>query len=416
MNGSRLTPELIDRELGGWLRDESVAKAPAGLVEDVFARTSRTPQASRWWPPQPERIGDAVRGRRGRGPGPRPLGTRPRPVWQQLPAVAGLAAVLVIAAVIAIGVGPRGTRPAATPSPTSSPTPSASSSPTAPALPTPAATDIAGVSATRLDLGRDSAPIDVVEAFGSIWVANIHASDVRRYDETTGAEVARIPLGSASWFGATDDGLWVTSQNGTGITRIDPATNTAGVHLGDAPPCGAPVLAQGDLWQAACDGDVFYRIDPAAKTIVDTIPARGHAFLVSAAGQLITVGPGGLARVDPATKRITEIGGRAAEGAEFIASDGTTVWVKNSAGMARLDPSDGSVIASFPYFDAKVVTFSGDHAWLTASNVGVIEIDMATNQVTRTIRLRPSPLVAREAGGALWVTDFDASNLWRIDL
>ena len=39
----------LDRQLGEWLRDESATRAPARLVEDVFARTSQTRQAHRWW-------------------------------------------------------------------------------------------------------------------------------------------------------------------------------------------------------------------------------------------------------------------------------------------------------------------------------------------------------------------------------
>ena len=38
------------------------------------------------------------------------------------------------------------------------------------------------------------------------------------------------------------------------------------------------------------------------------------------------------------------------------------------------------------------------------------------HRVTRTIPLQPSPFVPFEAGGALWVTDFDNSDLWRIVL
>ena len=39
----------LDRQLGEWLREEATARASVGLVEAVFARTSRTRQARRPW-------------------------------------------------------------------------------------------------------------------------------------------------------------------------------------------------------------------------------------------------------------------------------------------------------------------------------------------------------------------------------
>ena len=53
---------------------------------------------------------------------------------------------------------------------------------------------LGGRAALRLSLGRDVAPIDLISAFDSIWIADIHANEVRRYDPTTMAEQARIPV------------------------------------------------------------------------------------------------------------------------------------------------------------------------------------------------------------------------------
>jgi hypothetical protein len=123
--------------------------------------------------------------------------------------------------------------------------------------------------------------------------------------------------------------------------------------------------------------------------------------MVLAAGQLIAIGPDGLARLDPETGTFTAIPNAAAVGAEFFASDGTTIWVKNNAGMARIDPADGRTIAGLSYPDAHAIAFAGDHAWLTVTGLGVLEIDVATNKVTRTIPLLPSPNIPIEAGGAV---------------
>ena len=404
---NRLGMDVIDRELGSWLREESAVRAPAGLVEDVFARTTRTRQLRRWWPPA------AVERSAGGRLQVVALGRRPA-AWGA-PVVAGLA-VLLLVAILAGTLRPFGTGPGTFPSPSTAPSMTPAPSPSLSGPPTPAGTTLGTFTARRLSLGVDAAPIGVIDAFGSIWVADIHADDVRRYDPLTMLELARIPVPSAAWFAVADGALWVTSQTDTGVSRIDPATNRVVAHVGDVAPCGAPVVAFGSLWQAACDAGVFLEIDPVTNAVVRTIPANGHIFLVLAGGQLITVASsGGLARLDPDTGSFTTIANRAATGVEFIASDGTTVWLKNTAGVVRIDPTDGRTLASLPSSQAAALAFAGDHAWLTTRRDGVLEIALATSKVTRSIPVPPAPLVPLEANGVLWVTDFEGSVLWRIE-
>jgi hypothetical protein len=402
----------LDRQLGEWLRDESSSRAPGRLVEAVFARTSRTRQARRLWPLAP---------RLQSGPAGPYVATAPRPAiaWGRS-ALAGAVGVVLVVAILGyalrpIGPGPGGPTPSPSPSPT--PTSSPTARPSATPAPTPEATVVGTLAALRLPLGVDAAPISVTEAFGSIWIADIHANDVRRYDPLTMRELARIPVRGAAWFVVADDALWVTNQTGSGLTRIDPVTNTVAAQVGAVPPCGAPVVAFESIWQAACDANVVLRIDPVRNAVIDTIPAQGHGFLVLAGGRLITSGSDGLATLDSETGTYSTIaGGAGVVGVDFMASDGTTIWVKTGAGMDRIDPLDGHTIASFSDPEAQAISFSVDHAWLTVTGVGTREIDLATNEVTRTIPVLPSPLVPLEAFGALWVTDFGNSLLWRITL
>jgi streptogramin lyase len=202
---------------------------------------------------------------------------------------------------------------------------------------------------------------------------------------------------------------------GSGISRIDPATNSVVAHVGEATPCGAPVVALGSIWQAACDSNVFLRIDPNRNIVTDTIPAQGHVFLVLAGDRLITVGSQGLARLDPDRRTFTAIPNPAAVGAEILQSDGTSVWVKNPNGFARIDPTTGRTIAGLSDPDARAMGFADDHAWMSVAKVGVREIDLATTKVRRTIPVLPFPLMPVEAGDALWVTDFETSDLWRVE-
>lgn len=411
---TRLSPDQIDRQLGDWLREESLTRAPAGLVEDVFARTSRVRQVRRWWPPVA-----AIRSRLGQldraGAVTESASWRGTPVWGAIGIVLVVVALALTLRPAGIGPGINGS-PTASPSPAPVATPTPSPTSTATPAPTPVPTVLDSFSAQRLVLGTDAGPISAFEAFGSIWVADIHANDVRRLEPGTMRELDRITVPGAAWFAVADGALWVTSQTGTGLSRIDPATNTVVDHVGDVAPCAAPVVAFDSIWQSACDADVILRIDPVRNVVTDTIPAKGHGFLVLAGGRLITVGPQGLASFDPETGSFTEIDNPAAVGAELLTSDGTTVWVSTIVGMTRIDPADGRTVASFPAPLAKAISFADDHAWMAVTGQGVLEIDLATNKVTRTIPVLPAPLVPLEAGGVLWVTDFENSVLWRIEL
>lgn len=328
------------------------------------------------------------------------------------PAAAWLVALAVLA-----GCAPVGEHMTVTGGP--SPIPTAQDS-SAPAV-GPLATTVAGLGARVLRLGDDAAPIDVASAFGSIWTANHHDDTVSRIDPATMMEIARIKAGRGpGWFVVTGDALWVTNQNGRGLTRIDPATNSVTGSAGEYAPCWAPVAAFGSIWQPSCDAGQIMRIDPETQK-VSYIGADGHLMLMLTGGELVGAGPDDLARLDPVTEKWRPIA--PLDGAP-IGTDGDTVWIsggprvddanpEDGTEVARVSPTDGTVLAKLPIAGAALVRAAGYHAWVVQAN-GVVEVDLETNAVLRTITIPGSILVARTAAGALWVTSFDASELWRI--
>jgi virginiamycin B lyase len=228
-------------------------------------------------------------------------------------------------------------------------------------------------------------------------------------------ELARMDVPSAAWFAVASGAIWVTSEAGVGISRIDPSTNSVTAHLGDVRPCGAPAMALGDLWLSSCASDVFLRIDPTTNSIVSTIPAQGHGRLVAVGDTLVTLGPDGLAVLDPLSRTFAPLPGSPGIGARALASDGSAVWALLATSVVRVDLHSGATLATFPYQATEFLTAAGGHAWLTAPS-GAVEIDLTSNVVTRTIPGVTSPNVAREGDGFLWVTDLDNSDLWRIEL
>jgi DNA-binding beta-propeller fold protein YncE len=325
----------------------------------------------------------------------------------QLPALASVAAS-AIALLLAFGIlAPTRPTPGASPSPTPASTQAAA--------PTPE-TRLMGTSrGERLRLGGDTAPIDIIDAFGFIWSADKHAGAVSQIDPASLQEVARIPVGGwPAWFVVASNSLWVTDELASGIARIDQNPVASGVRVGDATICGAPALDGGDIWVSACDADKFLRIDPVANAVVQTIPAKGHRLILEAGGRLVTVGADGLAILDPASRSFSRVGAGVGAGGTLLGWDGTSVWVALNLAVERIDPANGQVIATFPYVGAQAIAFAGDHAWLTVDNRGVLKIDLASNEVVQTVPLLPSPQVPLETRGALWVTDYNNSDVWRI--
>jgi hypothetical protein len=205
-----LTDDLLQAALAARMRH-----APSRqLFERIVASAGTTPQV--------------------RVPGGWLVGGSTRRLRMPVPALAtAAAAVLVIA--FTVTLLQQSIRPGTTPAP--------SPMETVPASTAQPLTLSTGQKALRIDLGANARPNDVIDAFGSIWIADAGANDVRRFDPATMREIARIEVPGAAWFALADDALWVSQEAGTGLTRIDPATNLAGGHVGNVRPCGAPIVA-----------------------------------------------------------------------------------------------------------------------------------------------------------------------------
>lgn len=302
-----------------------------------------------------------------------------------------------------------GSPPAGATTPAGSARPARTPAPTDPPL-VPLTSTIDGIKAMTLRLGDDELPLDVAVAFGSVWVASHHGNTVVRLDPETMAVQARVPAGSGpGWFAVTDDAVWVSVQMGRGMSRIDPATNKAERQVaGQWAPCGAPAVAMGSIWQPACDADKLMRIDPETREVTDFSWGR-RLGVVAGGDALYGSGPLGIARFDPAASTFEELGGPT--NTFILEYDGTTIWALTETETKRLRLSDKSVV-TLPTPGIEVA-FRGDHAWMTAPGK-LLEIDLATNNVLRTIQLPGSPLAIADGGDALWITFPDGNSVLRL--
>ena len=279
--------------------------------------------------------------------------------------------------------------------------------------PDPTATSrrVDGAEVTTMSLGANAAPIDVVAAFGSIWVADHHLGSVSRIDPATLRQVALVDVGPGpGWFAVTDDAVWVTNQMGRGLSRIDPATNSAEVGAGDWATCGAPVVGQGYIWQPACDAGVVMQIDPETRTSTD-IDLRDVA--VGIAGEKVfAVGAEGVWAIDPETGKVKKLG--QGQSGFPVAADDTSVWLGRDAEVVRVGLPDGKVLGRVALGGDIALTLAGDRAWLTQLGMAVHEIDTRSYELVRDLHL-DRPAVAREIDGVVWVTSFDGNSLSRFE-
>lgn len=299
----------------------------------------------------------------------------------------------------------------------SSPTASESGTPST-SPPTPTATTIGGYPTLVVDLGPDAAPIDVVVAFGSVWVANHHSDDVVRIDPATGAEQARIPFTDGTgpaWFAVADDGVWVTRQNSMGIARIDPETNELDPNQrGSFPPCGPPTVGLGAVWYFACDTGQIVRID-LESYYATTVAAPGLSNPMAVDDHLYAVGMEGVVRLGDdgeAWDPVVAIDGPGRP----IGFAGGTLWVAIQGFVQRIDLATGQVVASIPMNSPGVMSSGPEEVWMTHEAPGPLEhIRIADNTVLAPLETSESPAAVAVDGTTIWMTDFNTSDLWRID-
>ncbi len=186
-------------------------------------------------------------------------------------------------------------------------------------------------------------------AAGSLWVADCKEGTLNRIDLKTAKLLAAIPTGIANPKGelnvvAGAGAIWVASDTGGKIARVDPADNHVVASIAVDP--GTYYLAFGfdALWAVSSDQQSLQRIDPATNQVTGrTKLGKQPGFLAAGEGAVWVQeqGDGTLARVDPVK---VEVSGRAKVGADLLYGDidtgGGAVWLRTTADQAfvTIDP------------------------------------------------------------------------------
>jgi YVTN family beta-propeller protein len=218
--------------------------------------------------------------------------------------------------------------------------------------------------------------------------------------------IATIPVpGNPGGMISADGSIWVASRHGNVVVRIDPTSNnvTATIPVEDEP---AYFVDDGhDVWVVEFGADKIARIDPKSNAATQVpLPAEAGGWPVIGAGSIWQGTTKGLARIDPTTATVmattsidTEAGVAFADG---------LLWVGKSGGVDRLDPATLKVKDSvLSGTDAGgVVGFDGHWMWIGGSG-GFTQVDPATGSIVKTYPLPNGidPGMTAASAGRLWI-------------
>ena len=227
---------------------------------------------------------------------------------------------------------------------------------------------------------------------GSLWLTHIAQGTVTRVDPATGRTVASIgvPGGDnapVSMSMAVGPGaVWVDYDlGGTGVVRIDPATNTVATAVKLAKTPAGLAASDRAVMVLTRESGVVYQIDPATNRVVASIPVCRESKAVAYAAGVFWIGcdEGTLLRIDPVTHRVaaTVELGPATGSAGGVGADDGAVWVAGLGDvLVRVDPRSNTVVGSGSVTGPAGsyitdMTVGSDAVWLTTSQGTLVRFD-----------------------------------------
>ena len=226
----------------------------------------------------------------------------------------------------------------------------------------------------------------IAAGFGSLWVPLCAAKPGLAQVDLKSAKLTRVlPIGPPAKEGGITTGggsVWLVIDKQGTLARIDPASGEVRQRIRIAPGSYNPLFADGKVWVTRVEGSEVTSIDATSGEVLGTI-ATGPAprFLAAGGGAVWTLnqGDGTVTRIDSQTRKAVK-------------------------SIALKTPGPGGDIK---YSDGRV--------WTTMMETPLSVIDAATN----TLLCQWAGAGGDSLGighGAIWLTDFHAGTIARIEL
>ncbi len=269
--------------------------------------------------------------------------------------------------------------------------------------------DAAGI-ASQVKLS--TAPSAITHGDGFVWIASKDARTVSRLAPKSGTIQALTIGGSPGGMAYGAGSLWVTDMEERKLVQINPRTTGRAVvqriSVGNVP--SAVAVGDGAVWVInAIDGTVS-RFDLDRGSVTNTIPVgAGPAGIAVGAGAVwvTSEGAGTVLRIDPVSRAPVQaipVG----NGPTGVAVGDGVVWVVNSQDgtVSRIDPATNSVRATVPVgTNPSAVAADAGAVWVTDSNEGTINrVDPRSGDVVKTLTLGSRPSALALVDGTLYAT------------
>jgi YVTN family beta-propeller protein len=272
----------------------------------------------------------------------------------------------------------------------------------------------------KIDVG--GRPFSLVEAAGSVWIANFLSGTVQRLDPVTNRVVANIDVGGQPYGLAAGGGsVWVGNNGSDSVTRIDTATNqvAATIRVGDRPIGIGYDEGSGSVWVADFGDSAVTRISAATNAVTAhaVVPGEHEDVAIGFGSIWIPSEEGTLTRLDPATLVVQATIPVAAD-PDFALVAAGSVWTTAYAGAAisRIDPATSSVAGMLRvHRGLQGLAFDGQDFWAANYDEGsVVRLNASSGRILRQWATDGGPRDVLLAFGSAWVANSRAVTLSRL--
>jgi YVTN family beta-propeller protein len=279
---------------------------------------------------------------------------------------------------------------------------------------------VKGAKLQKIDVG--GRPFSLVEAAGSVWVANFLSGTVERINPATNRVVANVQVGGEPYGLAAGGGsIWVGNNGSNSVTRIDIATENvvARFPVGDRPIGIAYDDSDNTVWVANFGDSVVTHIDAATNTVraIAGVPGEHEDVALGFGSVWIPSEEGWISRVNPATLGVTAKILVAAD-PDFALIAAGSVWTTAYRGSAisRIDPATNAVATTLRVRQGvQGIAFDGASFW--AANYDdsrLVKLDPATGRTRASWPTDGGPRDVLTAFGSVWVANSRASTVLRL--
>ena len=148
-----------------------------------------------------------------------------------------------------------------------------------------------GQSVLSTDVSASGNNLPVVCLSGSVWSAKYGNGELKRIDAISGATLATVSIGQGGLYGLGTDGTYLYTNSTTGVSKVDPVTNTVVASWTFREGfIGATNLKfdNGRMWGMAQGGSIIFYLDIALGRLIERLaPALAPKWCQPFAGDVV---------------------------------------------------------------------------------------------------------------------------------